>query len=150
MGWTGEYQRQGGNFRSINNANFNSLTLPSIVPNGYAVDNPTKQCINLEIADTGKNGNFSSSSTKCDEIATLTAQLAAKTGGSGNCNNNSTPSTGNFHGLDPKGYCWTHGWKVRKGHSSSTCSKRKTGHNATASRENTKGGSDYNKVWTGE
>ena len=35
------------------------------------------------------------------KIATLTEQLAAKTGDSGNCNNNSTPSTGNFHGLDP-------------------------------------------------
>ena len=84
------------------------------------------------------------------KIATLTAQLAAKTGGSGNCNNNSTSRIGNFPGLDPKGYCWRHGWRVRKGHLSSTCSKRKTGHNATASRENTKGGSDYNKVWTGE
>ena len=84
------------------------------------------------------------------KITTLTAQLATKSGGSGNCNNHSNPSTGNFTGLDPKGYCWTHGWRVRKGHSSSTCSKWKTGHDATANRENTKGRSNYNKGWTGE
>ena len=84
------------------------------------------------------------------KITTLTAQLATKSGGSGNCNNHSNPSTGNFTGLDPKGYCWTHGWRVRKGHLSSTCSKWKTGHDATANRENTKGRSNYNKGWTGE
>ena len=45
------------------------------------------------------------------KIATLTAQLATKTGVRGNGNNNSTPSTGHFPGLEPKGYCWTHGWR---------------------------------------
>ena len=84
------------------------------------------------------------------KIATLTTQLATKTGGRGNRNNNSTPSTEHFPGLDPKGYCWTHGWRVRKGHSSSTCSNQKTGHNATASHENTRGGSTYNQGWKGE
>ena len=59
---------QGGNFISINNANFNYLTFPSIVPNGSPVENPTKQCIKLAIVDTGTNDNFFSSSTKCDYI----------------------------------------------------------------------------------
>ena len=84
------------------------------------------------------------------KTTTLTEQIAAKGGGSGDCNNNSNTRTGNFPGLDPKGYCWSHGWKVRKGHLSSTCSNRNTSHNATANRDNTKGGSDYNKGWTGE
>ena len=39
------------------------------------------------------------------KIAILTGQLATKTGGRGNSNNNSTPSTGNLHRLDPNGYC---------------------------------------------
>ena len=43
------------------------------------------------------------------KITTLTAQLAAKGGGSRDCNNNSNTRTGNFPGLDPKGYCWSHG-----------------------------------------
>ena len=84
------------------------------------------------------------------KISTLTTQLAAKGGGSSDVNNNSNPRTGTFPGLEPMGYCWSHGWRVRKGHSSSTCSRRKTGHNATATQENTKGGSDYNKGWTGQ
>ena len=84
------------------------------------------------------------------KISTLTGQLATKNGGRGNSNNNCTPSTGNLHGLDPNGYFWTHGWKVRKGHSSSTCSNQKPGHDTTAIRENIKGGSTYNKGWTGE
>ena len=75
---------------------------------------------------------------------TLTEQLATKTRGKENSNNNSTPITGNFHGLNPKGYCWTHGWRSRKGHSSSTCSNQKTGHDATASRDNTKDDSTCN------
>ena len=84
------------------------------------------------------------------KIATLTAQLATKTGVRGNGNNNSTPSIGHFPSLDPKGYCWTHGWRLIKGHSSSTCSNHKTGHDAISSRENTKGGSTHNQGWTGE
>ena len=84
------------------------------------------------------------------KIATLTGQLATKTGGRANSSNNSTPITRNLHGLDPKGYCWTHGWRVRKRHSSSTCLNQKTGHATTARWENTKGGSTYNQGWTGE
>ena len=84
------------------------------------------------------------------KIATLTGQIATKIDNRGSSNRNSTPSTGNLHGLDPKGYCRTHGWRVRKGNLSSTCSNQKPGHNTTAIRENTKGGSTYNQGWTGE
>ena len=79
------------------------------------------------------------------KIATLTGKLATKTGGRGNINKNSTNSTRNLHRLDPKGYCWTYGCRVRKGHSSSTCSNQKPVHNTAAIWENTKGGSTYNQ-----
>lgn len=49
--------------------------------------------------------------------------------------------------FEPGGYCWTHGYKLKKGHSSSTCRKRAEGHDTTATRCNTKGGSDKNKGW---
>ena len=88
--------------------------------------------------------------TSQGKITNLTAQLAAKGGGSRDCNNNSNTLTGNFPGLDHKGYCWLHGRKFRKGPSSSTCSKQNTGHDATKNQENTEGGSDYNKGWKGE
>ena len=52
--------------------------VPSIVPNGSAVENPTKQCINLAIAGTGTNGNFFPSSTKCDDIKLVVVSLPVK------------------------------------------------------------------------
>eukprot|EP00804_Cyclotella_cryptica_P016761 CCRYP_002058-RA/>CCRYP_002058-RA protein AED:0.43 eAED:0.43 QI:0/-1/0/1/-1/1/1/0/185 len=49
--------------------------------------------------------------------------------------------------LDPNGYCWSHGYKVKMGHSSMTCNKRLDGHKNNASRANTMGGKEYNKDW---
>jgi hypothetical protein len=46
---------------------------------------------------------------------------------------------------DPTGYCLPHGFKVKCGHTSATCAHCKTGHNATATRLDTKGGSKANK-----
>ena len=83
-------------------------------------------------------------------ITTLTTQLVAKGGGGGDGNKNSNSRTGTFPSLEPMGYFLSHGWRVRKGHSSSNFSRQKTGHDATETRENTKGVSDYNKGWTGE
>ena len=37
--------------------------------------------------------------------------------------------------LDSNIYCWTHGFKVTKGHSSQTCLLPATGHQRTASRK---------------
>jgi hypothetical protein len=50
---------------------------------------------------------------------------------------------------DPTGYCWTHGFKVKVGHSSATCARRLEGHIATATRTNTKGGCHAHRDWTG-
>ena len=50
---------------------------------------------------------------------------------------------------DPHGYCWTHGWKVKLGHSSTTCTHCKEGHDATATHTHTNNGSGLNKAWTG-
>jgi hypothetical protein len=45
---------------------------------------------------------------------------------------------------DKEGYCWSHGFKVKVGHSSLTCTSRKAGHQAGATRTNTLGGSTFN------
>ena len=45
-------------------------------------------------------------------------------------------------------YCWAHGYKLRKGHTGATCKAREFGDNddkRTATRSNTKGGSQANK-----
>jgi hypothetical protein len=49
---------------------------------------------------------------------------------------------------DPTGYCLSHGFKVKRGHTSTTCAHQKEGHNTTATRLDTKGGSKANKSWT--
>ena len=48
---------------------------------------------------------------------------------------------------DPNGYCWSHGFKVRIGHSSGTRNNRKTGHVETATRTKTMGGVKWNSTW---
>ena len=48
---------------------------------------------------------------------------------------------------DPMGYCWSHGFRCRIGHNSSTCTYKKDGHIDTATRANTQGGSQAQKNW---
>jgi hypothetical protein len=48
---------------------------------------------------------------------------------------------------DPNGFFWTHGHKVKVGHSSTSCKCRKEGHNAATTHTDTKGGSNANKGW---
>eukprot|EP00804_Cyclotella_cryptica_P012561 CCRYP_014711-RA/>CCRYP_014711-RA protein AED:0.61 eAED:0.33 QI:0/-1/0/1/-1/1/1/0/407 len=49
--------------------------------------------------------------------------------------------------LDPNGYCWSHGYKVKIGHNSLTCRKRLEGHKENATRANTMGGKEHIKEW---
>jgi hypothetical protein len=45
---------------------------------------------------------------------------------------------------DKVGYCWTHGYKVKVGHSSTTCSSHRTGYQPGTTRANIMGGSTHN------
>ena len=83
-------------------------------------------------------------------------------GGSGGGGNNNSGGGGNSGGtdksdrnvwsrsgrkFDPNGYCHSHGFKVEEDHNSSNCSRRCEGHDATATRMNTKNGKQWNKDW---
>jgi hypothetical protein len=46
---------------------------------------------------------------------------------------------------DKAGYCWSHGFKVKVGHTSATCMSRCTGHQPGATQANIMGGSWYNE-----
>ena len=48
---------------------------------------------------------------------------------------------------DKTGYCWCHGFKVKLGHTSSTCTSCKASHQPGATRTNTMGGSIINAGW---
>jgi hypothetical protein len=45
--------------------------------------------------------------------------------------------------LGQSGYCWSHGYNVKVGHNSSTCSSHRTGHQPSATQANIMGGSTY-------
>ena len=47
--------------------------------------------------------------------------------------------------LDPKGYCWTHGYRVSTSHNSAACNNPAPGHQKNATRANIMGGSEKNK-----
>jgi hypothetical protein len=48
--------------------------------------------------------------------------------------------------LDPMGYCWTHGYRVVRGHNSQNCSRKNEGHQDGATRNNNMGGSTKHKA----
>jgi hypothetical protein len=47
----------------------------------------------------------------------------------------------------PGNYCWTHGHRCSKEHTSATCGNKAAGHKDDATLSNTMGGSDNNKGW---
>ena len=47
----------------------------------------------------------------------------------------------------PGNYCWTHGHRINKEHTSATCGKKATGHRDDATAANTLGGSEKDKGW---
>ena len=47
----------------------------------------------------------------------------------------------------PGNYCWTHGHRVTRGHTSATCTYKATGHRDEATATNTLGGSEAHKGW---
>ena len=88
-------------------------------------------------------------------VASLTSAYAILAAGR---NNNNTGGTGggtqqprhsdrkpSYLAVD--GYCWTHGYRVRKGHDSANCKDKATGHKDAATRAQTMGGSTSNKGW---
>ena len=50
---------------------------------------------------------------------------------------------------DPVGYCWSHGFKIKMGHSSATCENKKEGHDShlNAKRGDKQGGCKWNEKW---
>ena len=49
--------------------------------------------------------------------------------------------------FDPKGYCWSHGYRVVFGHNSKSCKGKLQGHKDEATRENSLGGSTRHRFW---
>ena len=124
---------------------------------------------NLANAAVQKNDTFEQLVTANKELATsLTARdteikkllsiITAISNNSGTGNNENTggrerndpnKTRGSDIPWDPTGYCWSHGYKVKTGHTSATCTRRKDGHAAhtTATRADPQGGCEWFKTW---
>ncbi len=61
--------------------------------------------------------------------------------------NKQDPHTAHSVNYATNGYCWSHGYKVGKKHSSITCNAKADGHQAGTTRTNIMGGSTLNKGW---
>ena len=73
------------------------------------------------------------------EVASLRANLA---------NSSSQTANSKLDGHFSKtGYCWLHGYKVSKTHTSESCTNRKDVHKEKSTRRKPMGGSDWNKGW---
>ena len=49
--------------------------------------------------------------------------------------------------LHPGNYCWTHGHRISREHTSATCANKAPGHRDDATAANTFGGSEKDKGW---
>jgi hypothetical protein len=47
----------------------------------------------------------------------------------------------------PGNYCWTHGHRISKKHTTATCASKMMGHHDNATAANTFGGSEEDKGW---
>ena len=90
-------------------------------------------------------------------VAALTASVTALTAAytlMTNKQTHQTPRPRTSNAMQPKktpfdpSYCWTHGYKVRPGHTSVTCPAKATGHQEAATHANNMGGSTLFKPRT--
>ena len=79
-------------------------------------------------------------------IATLTSKLA-QTGTRPNRPTTIPTGPNDMTLMEKDGYLWSHGFKMKKGHNSTTCRFQKQGHMTEATRNNTMGGKMWNKGW---
>ena len=138
-------------------------TANTAVANAAAVSEALEGLANAAAADkttvetlTATNASLVEELKKKDEIISkLTADnsklieiLAQRTSGSRGGTGRRKFTKAEDAPFDPKGYCWTHGFRVKHGHNSKTCNNKGVGHKDEATRDNTMGGSNNFKDWT--
>ena len=79
-------------------------------------------------------------------IATLTSKLA-QTGNRPSRRTKTPTGPVDMTLMEKDGYCWSHGFNMKKGHNSSTCTFQKQGNMTEATRSNTMGVKMWIKVW---
>ena len=96
----------------------------------------------LVISNASLSASLAARNTKIARLLNIIDNLSTGEGsrGRGGSGTNSEKITKPHR--DPTSYCWTHGYKIRVGHRSSMCNKRKDGHDAhlTAKQGDIQGG----------
>ena len=75
----------------------------------------------------------------------INALLAATQGAAATNNPHNATTKREQLPIDPRGYCWSHGYKVCQGHTSKTCGGNLQGHQDEATRTNKLGRKMWNK-----
>ena len=103
----------------------------------------------LAISNVSLSTSLAALTTKISRLLTIITNLSTGggSGGGGGRGTNNVKTT--IPPWYPTGYCWTHGYNIRVGNSSATCTKRKDGHDAhlTAKRGDIQGGCKWNRTW---
>jgi hypothetical protein len=134
-----------------NSAHTTTLTPGLLDSINNALDNLASAASNkktiLEQLIASNSSLANSNSTLTNQVKNLWDQLAAKSRGGGGRGGGSNDPNKRW-GPDPAGYCWSHGYRLRHGHTGHTCTNPKEGHQLTAMCNNIMGGSIANKDWT--
>ena len=107
------------------------------------VANMSKKITDLTLQLRKENAQLAEAQSS---IATLTSKLA-QTGTRPNLPTKIPNEPIDMTPMEKYGYCWSHGFKIKKGHNSTTCKLQKQGHMTETTRGNTMGGNMYSKVW---
>lgn len=102
------------------------------------LDSLTQQLTNMADEMTKLNED----NRRLHKLLEVSINKSAGTGGGGG--GGGGPST-ERKGVDPKGYCWTHGYRVSKEHTGHKCNAPAEGHVKEATRSNNMGGSQKGK-----
>jgi hypothetical protein len=153
--WTRAFQENrdirrltGGTFRHQANSIINDelsekmvLSLDNLANAAVQKNDTFEQLVQANNQLTAANKKLTEQNSK------LINMLEKHAGGSpGGYNAPTPPDNSNF--CDSSGSCWTHGFRVRKGHNSKTCNTRGAGHQEGATCQNTMGGSQAYSKWT--
>ena len=136
------YDTAGGNAEAINNAMDNLAVIMS----------SDKNAVDTLVANNAKLTEQVQSLTATIERLTIENANLIKVitniaGASATPPTSTQQQSARESNFDPNGYCWTHGYKVHKNHTSATCKRKAPGHQDAATRENPMGGSTKNKDW---
>jgi hypothetical protein len=137
------------NLGQANSAHATTLKPGLLTSIDSALDNLASAATNKKAIEQLIASNSSlatSTSTLTSQVKTLCNQLAARSRGGGR-RGSSSNDPNKKRGLNPAGYCWSHGYRVGHGHTGHTCSNPKEGHQPTTTHNNIMGGSVPNKDW---